>query len=406
MKQIRILIVDDHAVVRLGLAALFKYQKDLKVVGEADDGETAITKATDLKPDVVILDLMMPGIGATETTKRLRETVPSANVLVFTSFGTSGELANVLKAGAVGAILKGAPNEELLAAIRKAAIGERVLSRKIEESIRESPVTPEFTKRQAEILESVTRGFSNPAIAKQLGISTDAVKQHLNAIYQKLDVSTRTEAITAALRRQRHLAPANGRFSVPTVFEADPDNETFLTLTLDIEEGRYSGLQVDLAVPAALELFDIDTQPDFGALTRKLVEYTTDGDTPRYYRLLLYADGSHALAPGRHNLNLQFLTGSRDTSVHPVSIFAALLSTDQGEQERLAPLSSLFTFTPDPLEGIGGQLTAGKTSPFGGSEGDPTYDLTGRPVRTSPLGGSEEGHSRGVFLQNSHKILY
>lgn len=202
MKQIRILIVDDHAVVRLGLAALFKYQKDLKVVGEADDGETAITKATDLKPDVVILDLMMPGIGATETTKRLRETVPSANVLVFTSFGTSGELANVLKAGAVGAILKGAPNEELLAAIRKAAIGERVLSRKIEESIRESPVTPEFTKRQAEILESVTRGFSNPAIAKQLGISTDAVKQHLNAIYQKLDVSTRTEAITAALRRQ------------------------------------------------------------------------------------------------------------------------------------------------------------------------------------------------------------
>ena len=202
MKQIRILIVDDHAVVRLGLAALFKYQEDLKVVGDADDGESAIAKAADLRPDVIILDLMMPGIGATETTKRLRETVPSANVLVFTSFGTSGELANVLKAGAVGAILKGAPNEELLAAIRKAAIGERVLSLKIEESIRESPVTPEFTKRQAEILESVTRGFSNPAIAKQLGISTDAVKQHLNAIYQKLDVSTRTEAITAALRRQ------------------------------------------------------------------------------------------------------------------------------------------------------------------------------------------------------------
>ena len=202
MKQIRILIVDDHAVVRLGLAALFKYQKDLKVVGEADDGESAIAKAANLKPDVVILDLMMPGIGATETTKRLRETVPSANVLVFTSFGTSGELANVLKAGAVGAILKGAPNEELLAAIRMAATGERVLSQKIEEFIRESPVTPEFTKRQAEILESVTRGFSNPTIAKQLGISTDAVKQHLNAIYQKLDVSTRTEAITAALRRQ------------------------------------------------------------------------------------------------------------------------------------------------------------------------------------------------------------
>jgi NarL family two-component system response regulator LiaR len=202
MKHIRILIVDDHAVVRLGLAALFKYQKDLKVVGDADDGESAIAMAPDLRPDVVILDLMMPGIGVVETVRRLREVLPSVNILIFTSFGTSGELANVLKAGASGAILKGASNEELLSAIRKVANGERVLSPKIEEFINESPEIPQFTKRQTEILESVTRGFSNPDIAKQLGISTDAVKQHLNAIYQKLDVTTRTEAITAALRRQ------------------------------------------------------------------------------------------------------------------------------------------------------------------------------------------------------------
>lgn len=202
MKHIRILIVDDHAVVRLGLAALFKYQKDLKVVGDADDGESAIAMALDLRPDVVILDLMMPGIGVVETVRRLREVLPSVNILIFTSFGTSAELANVLKAGASGAILKGASNEELLSAIRKVANGERVLSPKIEEFINESPEIPQFTKRQTEILESVTRGFSNPDIAKQLGISTDAVKQHLNAIYQKLDVTTRTEAITAALRRQ------------------------------------------------------------------------------------------------------------------------------------------------------------------------------------------------------------
>jgi NarL family two-component system response regulator LiaR len=202
MKHIRILIVDDHAVVRLGLAALFKYQKDLKVVGDADDGESAVAMAPDLRPDVVILDLMMPGIGVVETVRRLREVLPSVNILIFTSFGTSGELANVLKAGAFGAILKGASNEELLSAIRKVANGERVLSPKIEEFINESPEIPQFTKRQTEILESVTRGFSNPDIAKQLGISTDAVKQHLNAIYQKLDVTTRTEAITAALRRQ------------------------------------------------------------------------------------------------------------------------------------------------------------------------------------------------------------
>jgi NarL family two-component system response regulator LiaR len=202
MKHIRILIVDDHAVVRLGLAALFKYQKDLKVVGDADDGESAIAMAPDLRPDVVILDLMMPGIGVVETVRRLREVLPSVNILIFTSFGTSGELANVLKAGASGAILKGASNEELLSAIRKVANGERVLSPKIEEFINESLEIPQFTKRQTEILESVARGFYNPDIAKQLGISTDAVKQHLNAIYQKLDVTTRTEAITAALRRQ------------------------------------------------------------------------------------------------------------------------------------------------------------------------------------------------------------
>ena len=212
-----------------------------------------------------------------------------------------------------------------------------------------------------------------------------------------LDEATNEAKRTAALRRQRHLAPANGRFSVPTVFEADPDDEALLTLTLNIEEGSYSGLQFDLAVPAALELFDIDTLPDFGALTRKLVEYTTDSDASRYYRFLLYADGSRALAPGRYNLNLQFLTGSRDTSVHPVSIFAALLSTDQGEQERLAPLSSLFSFTPDPLEGIGGQQTTST-----GRKETTVYDLTGRPVRS----GASRSSRRGIFLQNNHKILY
>lgn len=202
MKQIRILIVDDHAVVRLGLAALFKYQKDLKVVGEADDGESAFAKATELKPDVVVLDLMMPGIDGAETTRRIRAGSSATSILILTSFGTSADLGRALQAGASGAILKGAANEELLSAIRTVAAGERVLSPEIEAFLKETPVAPEFTKRQMEILESVTRGLSNPDIAKQLGISTDAVKQHLNAIYQKLDVSTRTEAITAALRRQ------------------------------------------------------------------------------------------------------------------------------------------------------------------------------------------------------------
>ena len=202
MKQIRILIVDDHAVVRLGLAALFKYQKDLKVVGEADDGTSAVARTKELKPDVVVLDLMMPGLDGAETTHRIREASPATNVLILTSFGTSADLGRALRAGANGAILKGAANADLLSALRAVAAGTRAVSPEIEEFLSEAPVPPEFTKRQLEILESVTRGLSNPDIAKQLGISTDAVKQHLNAIYQKLDVSTRTEAITIALRRQ------------------------------------------------------------------------------------------------------------------------------------------------------------------------------------------------------------
>lgn len=201
MKQIRILIVDDHAVVRLGLAALFKYQKDLKVVGEADDGTSAVAAAKALQPDVIVLDLMMPGLDGAETTRRLREASPTANVLILTSFGTSADLGRALRAGASGAILKGAANEDLLAALRDVAAGRRNVAPEIEEFLRETPIPPEFTQRQLEILESVTRGLSNPDIAKQLGISADAVKQHLNAIYQKLDVSTRTEAITVALRR-------------------------------------------------------------------------------------------------------------------------------------------------------------------------------------------------------------
>ena len=202
MKKIRILIADDHAVVRLGLKALFAYQKDLTVVGEADDGESAVNAAKALKPDIVVLDLMMPCVGGAEAARRIHEAVPETRILVLTSFGTSADISSALAAGASGAVLKGAANEDLLAAIRTIAAGGRALSPEIEEFLREVPTPPQLTKRQLEVLESVTRGLSNPAIAKQFGISTDAVKQHLNAIYQKLDVSTRTEAITVALRRQ------------------------------------------------------------------------------------------------------------------------------------------------------------------------------------------------------------
>jgi len=202
MKTIKILIADDHSVVRLGLSALLQYQKDLKVVGEADDGKSAADLAKELKPDVVIMDLMMPGMSGVDATKLILNASPETKVLILTSFGTSADVAKAVAAGASGAVMKGASNEELLGAIRSTACGEKVLSPEIEQNIMESPKPPEFTQRQLEILHSVTRGLSNPDIAKQFGISSDAVKQHLSAIYQKLGVATRTEAITIALRKQ------------------------------------------------------------------------------------------------------------------------------------------------------------------------------------------------------------
>ena len=207
------------------------------------------------------------------------------------------------------------------------------------------------------------------------------------------------------MRLQRHLPaaaailsaprkpPFKGDFEAPS-FEADPDDEASLPLTLSIEDGRYSGMQLDIAVPAALELFGLDFSTELAGLSHRLLEYTAPSDTLRRYRLLLYADGSKALTTGCHTLTLNFLTGHRDTAVHPVSIIAPLLSTDQGEEERLTPLTALFTFTPDPLEGIDGLPAADKASSPVGSEGSFTYDLLGRRV---------QGAARGLYISEGYK---
>ena len=202
MKNIRVLIVDDHSVVRMGLAALLKYQKGITVVGEAQDGAEAAEKAAALKPDVVVMDLMMPGTDGIEGTRRVRTAAPEAKVLILTTFGTSNEVAHALEAGAIGAIMKGADNDELVAAIRSAAVGDGTISAEIKQSLAVKASIPKLTGRQLEILDWVTRGFSNPDIAKHLGISSDAVKQHLNVVFQKLGASSRAEAVAIALREQ------------------------------------------------------------------------------------------------------------------------------------------------------------------------------------------------------------
>ena len=197
----RILLVDDHALLRRGLADLIRYEKDMSVVGEAGDGETAVNAAVNLKPDLVVMDLMMPVVDGVEATRRIKAVLPSTHVLILTTFGTSADVARAISAGATGAIMKDASTDEQLAAIRTVAAGGTVFSPEIQRSMDETPKPPDFTDRQLEVLQSVVDGLGNKEIASKLKISTDAVKQHLNAICTKLGASNRVEAVSIALRR-------------------------------------------------------------------------------------------------------------------------------------------------------------------------------------------------------------
>ena len=196
----RILIVDDHALIRRGLADLLRYEKDLAVVGEASDGEAAVAVATELKPDVVVMDLMMPVMDGVEATRRIKAVLPEAKILILTTFGTSVDVARAIAAGASGAIMKDASMEDQLHAIRTVASGDKVLSPEIEKAVQEEPL-PEFTERQQLILESIARGLTNKDIANMLDISSDAVKQHFAAICAKLGAANRAEAVSIALRK-------------------------------------------------------------------------------------------------------------------------------------------------------------------------------------------------------------
>ena len=197
----KVLIVDDHSLVRLGLSALLGYQSDMEVAGEAEDGEEAVHMARKVRPDVIVMDLMMPGVDGVEATRRIREKLPDSHILILTTFGTSADVARAIAAGASGAIMKDTSNEDLLNAIRTVAEGGKVFSPEIEQHVKEYSVSPDLTQRQMEILHSVTRGLSNPDIAKQFGITVDGVKAHLNVIFAKLGAANRSEAIAIALRR-------------------------------------------------------------------------------------------------------------------------------------------------------------------------------------------------------------
>lgn len=202
MKNIRVLIADDHAIVRHGLCALLGTERGIEVVGEAKDGNEAVARTKQLAPDVVIMDIVMPRKDGVEATVEIRAAVPSAKIVVLTSFGTSDKISRAIEAGATGALMKTAEDRELLSAIRTVANGGRVISPAVRKLISTDPPAPELTPRQLEILQAMARGLTNKDIAKMFGIRTDGVNEHVLAILAKLGAANRTEAVAIALRKQ------------------------------------------------------------------------------------------------------------------------------------------------------------------------------------------------------------
>ena len=201
MKKIRILVADDHNIVRIGLKTLLNAQRDFEVVGDAENGEDAVRLHDRLLPDVVIMDLMMTGIDGVQATRRIRESRPDAKVLILTSYTTSADLSRALAFGAAGAQLKGASTDSLLKAIRSVAAGQAAVAPEIEKLVRAHERQPELTERQAQVLQAVVDGLTTDSIAARKGISVSAVKQQMALICNKHGASTRSEAVAIALRK-------------------------------------------------------------------------------------------------------------------------------------------------------------------------------------------------------------
>ena len=199
--MIRVMIVDDHPVVREGLRSLLAAEPGIEVVAECAGGAAAVAAAGDVRPDVVLMDLRMPGLdGAAATTQLLSR--HAAKVLVLTTYDDDADILRAVSAGAIGYLLKDTPRAALVAGVRAAARGETVLSPPAAAALAgaaRGPARPELTPRELDVLAAVARGASNAAAARALGIGEATVKTHLLRVFEKLQVDDRTAAVTRAM---------------------------------------------------------------------------------------------------------------------------------------------------------------------------------------------------------------
>lgn len=201
MKKTSVVLIDDHSIMRMGLISLLNTSGQFDVVGDAGNGADGIRKTLRLRPDVIIMDLMMPQMDGVETTKRLLAEWPEAKVLILTTFGTSDGLSRALEAGARGAILKNADWKVFQEAVAAIAAEKSYVSDEVSQIMADDPPIPDLSPRQKEILALVVEGRTNDYIAAKLNITRAVVKEHMTILFHKMGVSNRTEAVALTLRK-------------------------------------------------------------------------------------------------------------------------------------------------------------------------------------------------------------